>query len=55
MRPNGEDTKYIARLVARTFIHKPGINFNETHLPLARLKTVISFVAITNHMCWFMY
>src|ERR1044072_9843757 len=35
-RPNGEIAKYKARLVARGFLQKPGIDFNEVYAPVAR-------------------
>lgn len=40
MRPSGEISKYKARLVARGFLQKPDINFNEVYAPVTRLETI---------------
>jgi len=49
IRPNGENTKYNARLVARGFLHKPGIDFNEVYAPLARIVIIRIIEAKTTY------
>lgn len=39
-RPNGEIAKYKARLAARGFLQKPGIDFDEFYALVARLETI---------------
>ncbi|GAU10005.1 hypothetical protein TSUD_413720 [Trifolium subterraneum] len=51
-KPDGIIAKYKARLVAKEFLQKPGIDFNEIFVPVARLETVRLIVAIANHFEW---
>jgi hypothetical protein len=41
--------KYKARLVARGFTQQPGIDFNETFAPVARMDIVRTMIAIDAH------
>lgn len=52
LRPNGEITKHKARLVARGFLQKPSIDFDEVYAPLARLETNIFIVSIATYKVW---
>lgn len=38
IKPNGEEAKYKAILVAREFLQKPGVDFNEVFLLCLGLK-----------------
>lgn len=40
LRPNGEIVKYKAKLVVRGFLQKPGIDFNEVNVLVARLEII---------------
>ena len=46
LRPNGEVTKHKARLVARGFMQKAGMDYFEVYAPVIRLETVRLIVAI---------
>lgn len=43
---HGQPLKYKARLVARGFMQKPGIDYEETYSPVAKLATIRIFLAI---------
>ncbi|XP_058783756.1 uncharacterized mitochondrial protein AtMg00820-like [Vicia villosa] len=45
LRPNSDIAKYKAWLVARGFLQKPDINFDEVHAPIARLEIIRIVVA----------
>ncbi|GAU12969.1 hypothetical protein TSUD_191600 [Trifolium subterraneum] len=51
-KPDGTIAKYKARLVAKEFLQKPGIDFNGIFVPVARLEIVRLVVAIANHFEW---
>ncbi|GAU25734.1 hypothetical protein TSUD_216650 [Trifolium subterraneum] len=51
-KPNDTIAKYKARLVAKEFFQKPGIDFNEIFGPVARLEIVRLVVTIANHFEW---
>lgn len=55
LRPNGEIAMYKARLVARGFLQKLGIEFNEVYAPVARLETIRVVVAIATYKGWKMH
>ncbi|GAU51473.1 hypothetical protein TSUD_95880 [Trifolium subterraneum] len=55
LRPNGEIAKCKARLVARGFLQKAGIDFNEVYAPVARLETIRIVVAIAAYNGWKMH
>jgi len=45
MNPNGTIQKRKTRLVVQDFLQIPGVHFNETFLPVARLSSVRIIVA----------
>ncbi|GAU48847.1 hypothetical protein TSUD_188320 [Trifolium subterraneum] len=51
-KPDDTIAKYKARQVAKGFLQKPGIDFNEIFAPVARLETVRLVVAIANYFEW---
>jgi len=55
LKPNGEVAKHKARLVARGFMQKAGVDFFEVYALLARLETVRLIVAISCGSNWPMY
>ena len=44
-----------ARLVAKGYSQQPGVDFNETFAPVARLDTIRSLIALAAHKGWFLY
>ena len=55
LKPNGEVAKHKARLVARGFMQKAGMDYFEVYAPVARLETVRLIVAITCGSNWPMH
>jgi len=55
LKPNGEIAKHKARLVARGFMQKGGMDYVEVYARVARLETVRLIVAITCGRNWLMY
>jgi len=55
VKPNGDVSKYKARLVARGFLQKHGLDYNEVFTPVARLKTVRLIVAVASNRNWSLY
>lgn len=51
-RPNGEIVKYKGRLVAKGFLQKPGIDFDEVYAPVARPETIKIVVSTTTYKWW---
>ncbi|GAU30981.1 hypothetical protein TSUD_104950 [Trifolium subterraneum] len=51
----GEVTRYKARLVARGFLQKEGIDFDEVFAPVARIETIRLVVGLANSNNWPMY
>jgi hypothetical protein len=51
----GKVQKHKARLVARGFTQQPGIDFNETFAPVARMDTVKTVLAIVAQYKWPVY
>ena len=49
---NGEIAKYKARLVARGFLQKEGIDFTDVFTPVARIETIRLIVAIASYRGW---
>ncbi|KAI5341991.1 hypothetical protein L3X38_009866 [Prunus dulcis] len=49
---DGSVQKNKAWLVAKGYSHKPGIDFNETFAPVARLDTVRTLVAVAAQRNW---
>ena len=46
---NGNIAKYKARLIAKGYIQRPGIDFEEVFAPIARLESVRLLLAIAAH------
>jgi hypothetical protein len=55
LNPDGSVSKYKARLVARGFLQKQGIDCDEVFAPVARHETVRLVVAIANLKNWPLY
>ena len=49
VKPNGDVSKYKARLVARGFLQKHGLDYNEVFAPVARLETIRLIVATASN------
>jgi len=52
VNPKGEVVKYKARLVARGFLQKHGVDYEEVFSPIARLETVRVVVAHASMQRW---
>ena len=52
---DGNIVKHEARLVAKGFSQQPGIDYNDTFSPVARLDTVRIVLAIAGHHEWKFY
>ncbi|XP_069148053.1 uncharacterized protein [Solanum lycopersicum] len=52
---DGSIVKQKARLVAKCYSQKQGIDFDETSSPVARFETVITFLALTANLYWPVY
>ncbi|GAU11497.1 hypothetical protein TSUD_344870 [Trifolium subterraneum] len=55
LNPDGSIAKYKARLVARGFLQRAGLDCSEVYSPVARIETVRLVIAITNTRNWPMY
>jgi hypothetical protein len=55
LNADGEVEKYKARLVAEGFSQQPGIDYNETFAPVARIETVRMVLAIAAQNKWVMH
>ncbi|CAL2254987.1 unnamed protein product [Prunus armeniaca] len=53
--PDGSIQKHKARLVAKGYSQQPGIDFNETFAPVARLDTIRALVALAVQKKWKIY
>lgn len=49
LSPNGEITKYKERLLAKEFLQKHGIDFNEVYAPISKLDKIILVVVIATY------
>ncbi|VVA35048.1 PREDICTED: Retrovirus-related Pol poly from, partial [Prunus dulcis] len=47
--------KHKARLVVKGYAQKPGIDFNETFVPVARLDTIRTLTALAAPKGWKLY
>jgi hypothetical protein len=54
LNADGEVEKYKARLVAEGFSQQPGIDYNETFSPVARIDTVRMVLTIAAQNKWVM-
>lgn len=52
LRLNGEIAKYKVRLVARGFLQKPSIYFDEVYAPVARIEIIIIVMSTTTYKGW---
>ena len=52
---DGSVQKHKARLVAKSYAQKPGIDYNETFAPVARLDTIRTLIALAAKNSWKMY
>ena len=52
---DGEVQRYKARLVAKGYLQQPGIDFQETFAPVARLDTIRALIALAAQKCWLLY
>ena len=50
--PNGEIVRYKPRLVAKGFVQKYGVDFDEVFAPVARLETVRVLISIAAQESW---
>ncbi|CAJ2645977.1 unnamed protein product [Trifolium pratense] len=55
LNPDGTISKHKARLVARGFLQKHGIDYNEVFAPVARIETVRLVVALACKNKWSLY
>jgi hypothetical protein len=49
---DGTVQKHKARLVAKRYAHKSGIDYNKTFTPVARLDTIRTLIALTTQKGW---
>ena len=52
LNQEGDIQKHKARLVARVFTQKPGIDFYETFSPVARLETIRTVIVVAAQKKW---
>ena len=52
LNPDGSIAKYKARLVARGFLQKAGLDYSEVFAPVARIETIRLVVAIASARKW---
>ncbi|BBN68281.1 BURP domain-containing protein [Prunus dulcis] len=52
---DGSIQKHKARLVVKGYAQKPGIDFNETFAPVARLDTIRTLIALAAQKGWKLY
>ena len=55
LKVDGDVEKYKARIVAQGFSQQPGIDYNETFAPVARLDTIRKVLAIATHNKWYVH
>jgi hypothetical protein len=55
LNPDGTISKHKSRLVARGFLHKYGIDYNEVFAPIARIENVRLVVALACNKEWSLY
>jgi hypothetical protein len=53
--PDGSIAKHRARLMARGFLQRQGIDFTEVYAPVARMETIRLVVAITSSYGWTLF
>nr|KYP39031.1 Retrovirus-related Pol polyprotein from transposon TNT 1-94 [Cajanus cajan] len=52
LNPDGTIQKHKARLVAKGYSQQPGVDYNETFAPVARLDTIRALIALAAHKGW---
>jgi len=52
LNPNGPVSKYKARLVARGFLQRYGVDYNEVFALVASLETIRLVVALASSKSW---
>ncbi|KAI5323607.1 hypothetical protein L3X38_032679 [Prunus dulcis] len=52
---DGSVQKNKARLVAKGYSQKPGVDYNETFVPVARLDTIRTLIALAAQKSWQLY
>ena len=55
LKPDGQVAKYKARLVARGFLQRQGLDYNEVFAPVARMETIRLIIAIASWKSWKMF
>jgi len=55
LNPNGTISKRKARLVARGFLQKHGLDYSEVFAPVARIETIRLMVALPSSKGWPMF
>ena len=55
LNPDGSIQKYKARLMAKGFKQKPGVDYYETYAPVARLETIRTVIALAAQKKWKLY
>ncbi|MCO5614338.1 hypothetical protein L7F22_068616 [Adiantum nelumboides] len=51
-KADGSLDKHKARLVARGFSQRPGVDFDETYAPTARMTTIRTVLCLAAHFSW---
>lgn len=49
---NGEIIKHKARIVAKGYVHKQGVDFEEVFAPVTRIETIRLLLALAAKNCW---
>jgi len=52
LNPDGSISKYKVKLVARSFIQRYGVDYNEVFAPVTRLETIGLVVALASSKNW---
>ncbi|PNX86396.1 putative LRR receptor-like protein kinase, partial [Trifolium pratense] len=55
LNPDGSIQKHKARLVAKGYSQQPGVDYNETFAPVARLDTIRALIALSAQKGWSIY
>jgi hypothetical protein len=51
----GDLQKHKGRLVARGFVQQHGVDYGETHAPVASLEIVRAILVVATHNSWIVY